>query len=148
MIAGTSAANTPGYLDSVRDANADLPGLMFTGYVAEEDVEGVFRSSSIIAFPYTSTTGSSGPLHQAGCYGRAVVLPAIGDFLAVIEEEGFTGETFEPDDAMSLAGAISRLLDDPERREAVARQNAAAASALPLTDVADWHLLHMESIAR
>ena len=147
MIAGTDAANTPGYLDAVRDANADLDGLIFTGYVAEEDVESVFRSSSIVAFPYTATTGSSGPLHQAGAHGRAVVLPAIGDFLAVIEEEGFVGETFEPDDEMSLASAIARLLEDDERREHIARQNAGAAAALPLSDVADWHLLHMESAA-
>lgn len=143
MIAGTDAANTPGYLDAVRAANDDLEGLSFTGYVAEEDVESVFRSSAIVAFPYTATTGSSGPLHQAGSFGRAVVLPAIGDFLAVIEEEGFTGETFEPD-AMSLAGALARLLDDDERRESIARQNAVAAAALPLADVADWHVLHLE----
>jgi len=147
MIAGTDAANTPGYLDSVHAANNQLAGLTFTGYVAEEDVEDIFRGSSIIAFPYTATTGSSGPLHQAGSYGRAVVLPAIGDFLDVIEEEGFTGETFEPGDAMSLAGAIARLLDDRDLREGVARQNAAAAAALPLADVADWHLLHLEHVA-
>jgi len=147
MIAGTDAAHTPGYLEAVRRANADLDGLIFTGYVAEEDVESVFRGSSIVAFPYTATTGSSGPLHQAGSHGRAVVLPAIGDFLAVIEEEGFTGETFEPDDEVSLAGAIAQLLDDDERRERIARQNAAAAAALPLADVADWHLLHLERAA-
>jgi glycosyltransferase involved in cell wall biosynthesis len=147
MIAGTDAANTPGYLDAVRDANHDLEGLMFTGYVAEEDVESVFRSSAIVAFPYTATTGSSGPLHQAGSYGRAVVLPAIGDFLAVIDEEGFTGETFEPDDAMSLAGALARLLDDDEWRESIARQNSVAAASLPLADVVDWHVLHLQDMA-
>ena len=147
VIAGSDAANTPGYLEGVQSANADLAGLSFTGYVAEEDVESVFRSSSIVAFPYTATTGSSGPLHQAGSFGRAVVLPAIGDFLDVIEEEGFVGEVFEPDDAMSLAGAISRLLDDDARRERIARQNADAAGALPLVDVADWHVLHLERLA-
>ncbi len=145
IIAGSDAANTPGYLEAVNQANADLDGLHFTGYVAEEDIESLFRSATVVAFPYTATTGSSGPLHQAGSYGRAVVLPAIGDFLAVISEEGFTGEIFEPDDEMSLAGAIARLVDDPQRCEAIARQNALAAAALPLTDVADWHLLHLQA---
>lgn len=143
VVAGTDAANSKGYLESVRAANADLSGLQFTGYVAEADVPTVFRRATVVAFPYTATTGSSGPLHQAGSFGRAVVLPAIADFLELIREEGFTGEAFEPDDPMSLAGAIARLLDDDDRRDAIARQNAAAAGALQLVDVADWHLLHM-----
>ena len=147
VVAGTDAATTPGYLEGVRAANPDLPGLRFTGYVAEADVESVFRSATVVAFPYTATTGSSGPLHQAGSFGRAVVLPAIGDFLEVIAEEGFTGETFEPDDAMSLAGAIVRLLDDDGRREAIARQNATAAGALPLAAIADWHVLQLAAVA-
>ncbi len=147
VIAGTDAANTPGYLDGVREQHRDLDGLVFTGYVPEDDVERIFRCSTVVAFPYTATTGSSGPLHQAGSFGRAAVLPAIGDFIEVIDEEGFTGETFEPGDEMSLAGAIARLLEDDVRREAIARQNASAAAALPLVDVADWHVLHLESLA-
>ncbi len=130
------------------NANLDLQGLIFTGYVAEEDVEAVFRGSSIVAFPYTANDREFRTTAPGGVVsGRAVVLPAIGDFLAVIEEEGFSGEVFEPDDAMSLAGAIARLLDDDGRREQIARQNAAAAGALPLVDVVDWHLLHLEHVA-
>jgi glycosyltransferase involved in cell wall biosynthesis len=147
VVAGTDAANTPGYLASVEAANRDLPGLRFTGYVAEDDVESTFRSSALVVFPYTATTGSSGPLHQAGSYGRAAVLPAIGDLLELIHDEGFAGEPFEPDDAMSMAGAISRLLDDDARRDEIARQNAAAAAALPLGDVVDWHVIHLAALA-
>ena len=147
VVAGTDTANTPGYLASVADANRDLPGLAFTGYVAEDDVESTFRDSTLVVFPYTATTGSSGPLHQAGSYGRAAVLPAIGDLLELIHDEGFAGESFEPDDAMSMAGAVARLLDDDERRDEIARQNAAAAAALPLTDVVDWHVIHLAALA-
>jgi glycosyltransferase involved in cell wall biosynthesis len=147
VVAGTDAANTPGYLASIEEANRDLPGLTFTGYVAEDDIEQTFRSSAMVVFPYTATTGSSGPLHQAGSYGRAAVLPAIGDLLELIHDEGFAGEPFEPDDAMSMAGAVARLLDDDERRDEIARQNAAAAAALPLTDVVDWHVIHLAALA-
>jgi glycosyltransferase involved in cell wall biosynthesis len=147
VVAGTDAANTPGYLASVAETNRDLNGLSFTGYVAEEDIEETFRSSTLVVFPYTATTGSSGPLHQAGSYGRAAVLPAIGDLLELIHDEGFAGESFEPDDAMGMAGAIARLLDDDERRDEIARQNAAAAAALPLTDVVDWHVIHLAALA-
>ena len=93
-----------------------------------------------------ATTGSSGPLHQAGSYGRAAVLPAIGDLLELIHDEGFTAEEFDADDAMSMAGAITRLLEDDDRRDEIAAQNAAAASALPLTDVVDWHLVHLGDV--
>lgn len=54
--------------------------------------------------PYTSTTGSSGVLHQAGSYGKAVVLPNIGDFAEVITQEGY-GEFFNPDEPATLARA-------------------------------------------
>ncbi|MCB0051657.1 MAG: glycosyltransferase, partial [Caldilinea sp.] len=69
----------------------------------------------VVVFPYTSTTGSSGVLHQAGSYGRAVVLPKIGDFAEVITEEGYDGEFFNPADARTLADAIARILDSDER---------------------------------
>lgn len=148
VIAGTDTGTCQGYLDGVREANGDMQGLHFTGYVPEDDVPRVFGAATMVAFPYTGTTGSSGPLHQAGAYGRAAVLPAIGDFLDVIAEEGFTGETFEPGDATSLADAIERLLLDEGRRDEIARQNADAARALPIEHVADWHVLHLERLAR
>ncbi|MGB8859831.1 MAG: glycosyltransferase, partial [Ilumatobacteraceae bacterium] len=147
VIAGTDGANSPDYLAGVRMANQDLPGLLFTGYVAEDDVAALFERSEMVVFPYTGTTGSSGPLHQAGAAGKAAVLPAIGDFIDVISEEGFAGETFTPGDAFSLAGAITRLLEDDDRRNALGRQNGLAARALPISDIADWHVLHMAALA-
>ena len=94
-------------------------------------------------FPYTSTTGSSGVLHQAGSYGRCAVLPKIGDFAEVIEEEGFVGQYFEPGDAMSLADALEELLNDPAKRESQGRMNFSAAAGIPMAEVVDWHLFHL-----
>lgn len=143
VIAGTDSPNSKGYLASVADACSDLPGVTFTGYVEEDDVPRMFTSAATTVFPYTSTTGSSGVLHQAGSYGRSAVLPNIGDFAEVIEEEGFTGEYFEPGNAESLADAIARVIDDPEHREAMGRQNFAAAAGIPIGEVMDWHLIHL-----
>ncbi len=147
VVAGTDSPNCPGYLDDVARANQDLPGLTFTGYVAEDDVAGLFRSATAVVFPYTGTTGSSGPLHQAGEHGRAAVLPAIGDFLDVIGEEGYAAETFEPGDVLSLRDALERVLTDDVRRDAIAGQNAAAAAGLPIGEVADLHVLHLRATA-
>ena len=143
VIAGTDSPNSKGYLASVADGCSDLPGVKFTGYVEEGDVPRLFTNATTTVFPYTSTTGSSGVLHQAGSYGRSAVLPQIGDFAEVIEEEGFTGEYFEPGDADSLADAIARVIDDPEHRDAMGHQNFAAAAGIPIGEVMDWHLIHL-----
>lgn len=146
VLAGTDSPNAAGYMAGIAAANTDLPGLSFTGYVAEEDVPRVFGDATVVAFPYTSTTGSSGVLHQAGEYGRAVALPRVGDLVDIIEEEGFTGEYFEPTDPASLADALARILDDPEHAEEIGRRNFVAATGIPMSEVVQWHLLHLRRI--
>lgn len=147
-IAGSDSPNARGYLGRVAAECADLPGVHFTGYVAEDDVARVFSDATAVVFPYTSTTGSSGVLHQAGSYGRAAVLPRIGDFVEVIEEEGFAGEYFVPDDPISLADAIVKVIDDPTHRVDIGRRNYAAAAGIELADVVDWHVIHLARIVR
>ncbi len=146
VIAGTDSPNSPGYLDSIAAGCADLDNVTFTGYVAEEDVEELFSSSAVTAFPYTSTTGSSGVLHQAGSYGRAAALPDIGDFTEVIEEEGFIGQYFTPGDAASLADALAKLLDDDELNAEHGERNYLAASGIPMAEVCDWHITHLNRV--
>lgn len=146
VIAGTDSPNTKGYLASVRERYPDVPNIRYTGYVEEEDVPKIFQDSAVVVFPYNSTTGSSGVLHQAGSYGKAVVLPNLGDFAELITEEGYTGEFFEPDDPQSMAQAIARLLDNEEHRRQVGMQNYVAASGLPMNEVVDWYLLHFERL--
>lgn len=146
VIAGTDSPNAGGYLATVQNECADLPGVVFTGYVAEDDIAELFESAAVTVFPYTSTTGSSGVLHQAGSYGKAAVIPSIGDFAEVIAEEGFVGEYFEPGDADSLADALATMLDDPQRCRRHGEQNFAAATGIPIDEVLDWHLLHLESV--
>lgn len=146
VLAGTDSPNSAGYMAGVAAKHADLHHLTFTGYVAEEDVAPLFGSSSVVAFPYTSTTGSSGVLHQAGEYGRAAVLPRIGDLVDIIEEEGFRGVYFEPGDPVSLADAIASVIDDPDQRIALGRTNFAAASGIPMSEVVHWHLVHVRRL--
>ncbi|MDH3607106.1 MAG: glycosyltransferase [Acidimicrobiia bacterium] len=141
VIAGTDSPNAPGYLAEVEEALGG-PGITFTGYVEEPDVPATFLGSAIAVFPYTSTTGSSGVLHQAGSYGCAVVLPDIGDLADLVAEEGYTGELFEPGDADSLADAIARLLEQPDRCHDVGMVNYYASCGVPIREVADWILLH------
>lgn len=147
IIAGTDSPNTPGYLAKMQEKYGG-PDVQFTGYVAEEDVEDLFRNATVTVFPYTATTGSSGVLHQAGTYGCAPVLPKVGDLEELVRHEGYTGEFFEPDDRDSLANAIQTLLDDPLERLHIIETNYAAATSLPLTDVSDWYLLHASNLTK
>ncbi len=146
VIAGSDSPNAKGYLADMAATYAHVPNITFTGYVAEEDVPRIFSESSVVVFPYTSTTGSSGVLHQAGEFGKATVLPDIGDFAEVIREEGFTGAFFEPEDMNSLADALALVLDDTETRTQMARQNYLAAQGLSISDVVDWYVLHFQEL--
>jgi glycosyltransferase involved in cell wall biosynthesis len=148
VIAGGDSPNTPGYLNTVRQQYAAVPNVRFTGYVSEAEVPRVFQEAAVVVFPYTSTTGSSGVLHQAGSYGKAVVLPILGDFAELIAEEGYTGEFFEPDNVPDLAQAIARIIDDSERRREIGTQNFMASQGIRIEEVVDWYLLHFESLLK
>ena len=145
-IAGTDSPNNPGYLDRVKQQYSDVENIEFTGYVPEEDVARIFSESCMVVFPYSSTTGSSGVLHQAGSYAKPVILPDVGDLGRLIREEGYLGEFFAPDDAVQLATAINRLLTDVPYRHYLSKTNYEAATGLPLSDISDWYLLHIHNL--
>lgn len=146
VIAGSDSPNTPGYLADAQRRYADVPNIRYTGYVAEDDVPQLFTDASIVVFPYNSTTGSSGVLHQAGDYGKPVVLPLLGDLAELVQEEGYGGEFFEPEDAVSLAAALTRLLNNPARCLELGRQNWLAANGLSIGDVVDWYIFHFQDL--
>ncbi len=146
VIAGTDSPNAAGYLDGMKAKYADVPGVRFTGYVAEEAVPLLFKAAAVVVFPYNSTTGSSGVLHQAGNYGKAVVLPKIGDFAELIGDEGYIGQFFEAENPESLATAIQHYLDDSAARQQDGMQNYLAAVGIPMDEVVDWYLIHFERL--
>ncbi|WP_108244313.1 glycosyltransferase [Muricauda brasiliensis] len=146
VIAGTDSPNTPGYLDSMKEIYSHVENLRFTGYVAEEDVPKIFGDSAVVVFPYTSTTGSSGVLHQAGSYGKAVVLPDLGDLGILVREEGYRGEFFEPENVDSLAKALESILTNENYRIHLGKQNYKAACSLPMSKITEMYLDHFNAI--
>lgn len=142
VIAGTDSPNTPGYLESVRKQYSHLKNLRFTGYVEEKNVSKIFGESAAVVFPYTSTTGSSGVLHQAGSYGKAVVLPDLSDLGTLIRDEGYAGEFFLPENAESLAQAIKKVVTDDVKRISLGQQNYKAACSLPMEQIVEIYLEH------
>ena len=145
-VAGSDNPNVKGYLENVREEYKDMKNVFFTGYVPEEEVESIFKKSTFIIFPYTTTTGSSGILHQAGSYARACILPKIDDLERIVEEEGYGGAYFETDDSESLASAISHLMEHPKERKRYEDMNYAAAKGLPMNELAQWYLSHAQKL--
>ncbi|MDO6603498.1 glycosyltransferase [Arenibacter palladensis] len=146
VIAGTDSPNTPGYLAGIKKRYQHIPQIRFTGYVAEEDVPVIFAESAVAVFPYTSTTGSSGVLHQAGSYGKAVALPDLGDLSILVKEEGYKGEFFKPDSAESLANAIENILKDDFYRIQLGMNNYKAACSLPMSEIAKMYVNYFKAI--
>jgi glycosyltransferase involved in cell wall biosynthesis len=146
VIAGTDNPNTPGYLEGIKNSFSEVPMLTFTGYVEEEVVPRIFSESAMVVFPYTSTTGSSGVLHQAGSYGKAVVMPNLGDLSRLVKDEGYRGEFFDPTSDESLAAAIKNLVTDEAYRLEIAKANYAAATSFPMSKIADMYVDEFHAI--
>ncbi|PNW29113.1 glycosyltransferase [Formosa algae] len=140
VIAGTDNPNVPGYLAQVQEDYKHVPQIRFTGYVEEHEVPTLFNESAVVVFPYTSTTGSSGVLHQAGSYGKAVVMPDLGDLASLVKEEGYKGEFFDPNSVKSLAVAIENIVTNNGYRIALGQANYKAATALPMSKITDMYL--------
>jgi glycosyltransferase involved in cell wall biosynthesis len=140
VVAGSDNPNRIGYLDSVRTRFAHVPDLRFTGYLEESAVLPTLASSDVVVLPYTSTTGSSGVLHQVGQVGRPAIMPAIGDLAELMETEGYRAETFEPDSAGSLAAALERVLGDEQHKRNLAQANFDAAKAHSMSSIASRYL--------
>jgi glycosyltransferase involved in cell wall biosynthesis len=148
VIAGTDNPNVKGYLARVQEAYKHVPKLRFTGYVEEQDVSTLFKESAIVVFPYTSTTGSSGVLHQAGSYGKAVVMPDLGDLALLVKDEGYQGEFFEPNSIESLAFAIEVLVTNNAHRQNIAKANYKAATAYPMEKITNMYLNKFNQMSR
>ncbi len=148
VIAGTDSPNTPGYLESMKKKYAHIKNLSFTGYVKEEDVPRIFGESAVVVFPYTSTTGSSGVLHQAGSYGKAVVMPNLGDLALLVKEEGYTGEFFEAGDIESLKTAIGKIVENDNYRKELGQVNYKAACSLPMETVTQMYLQQFQELQK
>ncbi len=146
VIAGTDNPNVPGYLAKVQADYKHVPQVRFTGYVEEYEVPMLFNQSAVVVFPYTSTTGSSGVLHQAGSYGKAVVMPDLGDLALLVQDEGYKGEFFEPTSVESLAEAIKNIVTNTSYRVALGKANYKAATAHPMSQIADIYLNTFKTI--
>jgi glycosyltransferase involved in cell wall biosynthesis len=126
IVAGANHHTKAGYWESIREAQpAHLP-IEFRGYVAEEDIPELFRTTSVLVLPYDSATGSSGPAHQACEYGVPIVGADIEDFRDMGADEDMAIRFYKVGDASDLANQLITVLRSPELQRSMGQQNFAA----------------------
>ncbi len=144
IIAGANHHTRAGYWESIREAQpAHLP-IEFRGYVAEEDIPELFRTTSALVLPYDSATGSSGPAHQACEYGVPIVCADIGDFRDMAADEDMAVRFYKVGDASDLASQLTSVLGSPELQRSMGRQNYVAGLEMTIGSVVRNYLRWFE----
>jgi glycosyltransferase involved in cell wall biosynthesis len=144
VIAGSNHPQAPGYVESVARKYSMQPGIEFSGYVQEEEVENLFQSASALVMPYSSSTGCSGVAHLACAYGVPVVCANLEDFRQMADEEDLAIEFYRPGDTQDLSDCLVRLLQSPDGLRSMALQNFSAALRMTMPIVVQKYLRHFE----
>jgi glycosyltransferase involved in cell wall biosynthesis len=135
VVAGANHHTRAGYWESIRDSQPKHLPIEFLGYVAETDIPELFQSTSVLALPYDSATGSSGPAHQACEYGVPIVCADIPDFRGMVTDEGMAVRFYQTGSARDLADQIIRILRSPDLEHRMAEQNFTAGVQMTMTSV-------------
>jgi len=102
------------------------PRVVLLGQVSEDVKVRVYHSVDVFCAPNTGGESFGVVLAEAMAAGAPIVASDLDAFRRVLRG-GRAGELFENGNAVDLAAAIARLLDDPERRASL---SAAAAEAV------------------
>jgi glycosyltransferase involved in cell wall biosynthesis len=144
IVAGGNHPAAPGYWESIRERQpAGLP-IEFLGYIPQKDVPTLFRTSSLLVMPYDSSTGSSGPAHQACEYGLPIVCADIPDFRCMATDDDMAILFYEKNDAMDLAEKLATVLLSPELQRQMSEHNYEAGIQMTMATVVRTYLRWFE----
>ena len=127
IVAGANHHTMPGYWESIAEQQKGNPRVEFRGYVAEEDIPKLFSTASILVLPYNSSTGASGPAHQACEFGLPIVSADLPEFRDMAADEDMAVDFYRIGDSGDLAERLTALLQSPSRQREMAEQNFSAA---------------------
>jgi glycosyltransferase involved in cell wall biosynthesis len=135
IVAGANHHTKAGYWESIRAAQpAGLP-IEFHGYVPEEAIPKLFRTTSLLVLPYDSATGSSGPAHQACEYAVPIVCADIPDLCEMAANEDMAINFYKTGNAVDLAEQLIAILQSPEMQLRMAQYNFAAGVRMTMASV-------------
>jgi phosphatidylinositol alpha-mannosyltransferase len=111
-------------------------GIRFLGHVPAADLPRWYATGDLFVSPASGNESFGIVLLEAMAAGRPVVATDIPGYRSVIRP-GENAEAFPPGDVASLARVLARLVDDPARREALARRGRARALEFAWPHVTD-----------
>ncbi|HEX5316053.1 MAG TPA: glycosyltransferase [Candidatus Kapabacteria bacterium] len=135
VVAGANHHTKAGYWESIRAAQPSHLPIEFRGYVPEEAIPELFKTTSLLVMPYDSATGSSGPAHQACEYGVPIVCADVPDFQEMAANENMAIRFYQRRDPVDLAEQISTVLLNPKLERAMAERNFAAGVEMSIGSV-------------
>jgi glycosyltransferase involved in cell wall biosynthesis len=135
VIAGENHPMTPGYVESIAAQTANDDCVEFTGYVAEENLQNLFSTATVLVMPYSSATGSSGVAHLACQYGVPIICADIDDFRDMANDEGLAIDFYHRGQPEHLAEKIMELVQSPERQYEMAEANFYAALRMTMPQI-------------
>jgi len=144
IVAGANHHTKPGYWEAIRESQKGNPRIEFRGYVAEDDIPELFRTTSIVVMPYDSATGSSGPAHQACEYGIPIVSADIADFRSMAADEDMAVSFYKTGNPADLADKLVEILQSPELQRQLAEHNFSAAMRMTMPSVVRHYLRWFE----
>ena len=135
IVAGANHHTTPGYWESTAEKHRGNPRIEFRGYIPEEEIPELFSTASLVVLPYDSSTGASGPAHQACQYGLPIVSSDLPEFLDTANNESMAMLFFPRGNASQLADKLCTLLQSPQRQREMAQQNFSAALRMTMPQI-------------
>ncbi len=146
IVAGANHHTKAGYWESIRATHAKGLPIDFRGYVPEDAIPELFRTTSVLVMPYDSATGSSGPAHQACEFGVPIVCADISDFRDMASDEEMAVRFYRKGDAADMADQVIAILESPELQRRMAERNYAAGVQMTMSAVVRnylrWFELH------
>lgn len=109
--------------------------VVFLGLVSEQDKARMLRSVDVYVAPNTGGESFGMILTEAMAAGSTIAASDLDAFRRVLDN-GRAGALFPNGDAAALAALLRELLDDPDRRAALARHASAAVAAFDWPTVA------------
>src|SRR5579863_4623991 len=144
VVAGGDHPQAAGYVASLKKKHEGNSAIEFTGYVDEDDLPGLFQSSSVAVMPYSSSTGCSGVAHLACAYGVPIVCADLPDFRQMADGEELAIEFYKPGDVQDLAQGLIGFLTNTQKQEAMAIQNFSTALRMTMPTIVLKYLRHFE----
>ncbi len=144
IVGGGNHPTKPGYWESVRDAQDLALPIDFLGFVPQADVAELFRTSSLLVMPYDSSTGSSGPAHQACEYGLPIVCADIADFQCMATDGDMSISFYRVGDANDLVEKLTAILQSPKLERDMGTHNYWAGIQMTMASIARTYLRWFE----